>query len=191
MPDFDPALADLSDQLARVRAELETVVGGLSEAQFNWKPSPQRWSVAECIEHLAVTDGKYAERFREAIDRARAAGKRPGRPFKPGLFGGMMARGMEPPPRRKFKAPAAFGIREGTAARPLSVVDDYRALLGEYASLLRDAAEVDLNRTRVGSPAWRWLRLSVGDAFCVTLAHQRRHLWQAAQVRGEPGFPAG
>jgi len=189
MPDFDPALTDLSDQLARVRGELETVVGGLSEAQLNWKPSPERWSVAENIEHLVLTDGKYAGRFRESIANARADGRGPGKPFKPGFMGGMMARGMEPPPRRKFRAPGAFRIAEGGGPRPLSLVDDYRALLGEYASLLRDAAEVDLNRTRVTSPAFRWLRLSVGDAFCVTLAHQRRHLWQATQVKNEPGFP--
>ena len=30
---------------------------GLSEAQWNFKPAPDRWSVAECAEHIGVTEG--------------------------------------------------------------------------------------------------------------------------------------
>jgi hypothetical protein len=32
-------------------------VKGLSEAQLNFKSSPERWSVAECIEHIAIAEG--------------------------------------------------------------------------------------------------------------------------------------
>jgi hypothetical protein len=30
---------------------------GLSVAQWNFKPSPERWSVAECANHIALTEG--------------------------------------------------------------------------------------------------------------------------------------
>src|SRR5947209_6162535 len=29
-------------------------VAGLSDTQWNFKPAPERWSVAECAEHIAV-----------------------------------------------------------------------------------------------------------------------------------------
>jgi len=32
---------------------------GLSESQINWKPSEERWSIGECIEHLVVTHKLY------------------------------------------------------------------------------------------------------------------------------------
>ncbi len=28
---------------------------GLSENQINWKPSEEKWSIGECIDHLVVT----------------------------------------------------------------------------------------------------------------------------------------
>lgn len=31
-------------------------VAGLSEAQLNFKPAPDKWSVAECVKHIAVTE---------------------------------------------------------------------------------------------------------------------------------------
>ena len=30
---------------------------GLSAAQWNFKPAPERWSVAECSEHIALSEG--------------------------------------------------------------------------------------------------------------------------------------
>src|SRR5262249_4299482 len=30
---------------------------GLSEAQWNFKPAPDRWSVKECAEHIALSEG--------------------------------------------------------------------------------------------------------------------------------------
>src|SRR2546425_10113325 len=30
---------------------------GLSAAQWNFKPAPERWSVAECAEHIALSEG--------------------------------------------------------------------------------------------------------------------------------------
>lgn len=30
---------------------------GLSEAQLNFKPAPDRWSISDCVKHIAVTEG--------------------------------------------------------------------------------------------------------------------------------------
>ena len=31
-------------------------IAGLSDAQLNFKPAPDRWSVAECVKHIAITE---------------------------------------------------------------------------------------------------------------------------------------
>ena len=31
-------------------------IAGLSEAQWNYKPGPDRWSIAECAEHIVLTE---------------------------------------------------------------------------------------------------------------------------------------
>jgi len=36
-------------------------IAGLSEAQLHFKPQPDRWSIADCVEHIALTeDAMYA-----------------------------------------------------------------------------------------------------------------------------------
>ena len=35
----------------------------LSESQINWKPSPENWSIAECVDHLIVTNKLYLKEF--------------------------------------------------------------------------------------------------------------------------------
>src|SRR5437867_1547140 len=42
-------------------------VAGLSDAQWNFKPSPERWSVAECAEHIAVSEDSLFDWLRQAM----------------------------------------------------------------------------------------------------------------------------
>lgn len=44
------------DLLQKTRADLLTSVSGLSETQITYKVDPARWSVAECLEHIALAE---------------------------------------------------------------------------------------------------------------------------------------
>jgi len=44
------------DSLTKTRQTLLDAVEGVSEAQSRWKPAPERWSIFEYVEHLAVSD---------------------------------------------------------------------------------------------------------------------------------------
>lgn len=50
--DKKKALAYLKES----QKELMNTVKGLSEEQLTYKPSPESWSVAECMEHIAVAE---------------------------------------------------------------------------------------------------------------------------------------
>ena len=56
-------------------------------------------------------------------------------------------------------------------------------------AVLRKAAGIDLNGTRFVNPFLSLIRFSMGSGFQIIAAHERRHLWQAKQVRGRAGFP--
>jgi hypothetical protein len=45
------------DRLTRSRQTLLDAVEGVTESQARWKPAPDRWSILEYVEHLAVSDG--------------------------------------------------------------------------------------------------------------------------------------
>lgn len=42
--------------LARTRLTLRGAVEGVTSAEATWKPGPDRWSILEYVEHLAVSD---------------------------------------------------------------------------------------------------------------------------------------
>ncbi|MBT8302203.1 MAG: DinB family protein [Maribacter sp.] len=54
-------------ELNKTQERFMSVVGGLSEAQLNFKPSPESWSVAECVEHLAISEGMLGEMLQGAL----------------------------------------------------------------------------------------------------------------------------
>ena len=44
------------NELKKTRDHLKKTVDGLSDEQLNFKPTPESWSVAECVEHLAISE---------------------------------------------------------------------------------------------------------------------------------------
>jgi len=48
-------LQGYGDQLLSVRQDAVGLMSGLTEAQFNWKPAPERWSMSGCVDHLNKT----------------------------------------------------------------------------------------------------------------------------------------
>ena len=95
---------------------------------------------------------------------------------------------MDAPPLFHMRSPRSF--RPASAAPPVAEsLPAFLALQDELADRVARAEGLDLNRVKVVSPANRRLKIGLGTAFAVTAAHQRRHLWQARQVREAPGFP--
>jgi DinB family protein len=47
--------------LAATRDRLVDSMKGLSDAQWNFKPSPDRWSIAEIMEHVAIVEDRVQE----------------------------------------------------------------------------------------------------------------------------------
>src|SRR5687768_9172463 len=56
----------LVKDLERTQAKFLQSVEGLSEAQWKYKASPDKWSIAECAEHIALSE----ELIRGAITKS-------------------------------------------------------------------------------------------------------------------------
>src|SRR6266571_4311511 len=159
--------AELEDdlrQIAAVKAEAQRLLAGLSDAEFNRRPAPGRWSAAECLDHLNAI-----RKVLPAIDRtiagARARGLRSDGPFRYGWFTRWMIRAFEP---------------LATSA----VLREFLSLRDELAARVRAADGLDLKRAIVVSPVSRFVRMPLGGYLAFLLAHDRRHLWQARAALG-------
>src|SRR4051794_12858442 len=58
--------------LEETRAEVLAATKGLSEAQWNFKPAPDRWSVAEVAEHIASAEDFLRDMIQEKVMKAPA-----------------------------------------------------------------------------------------------------------------------
>lgn len=188
-----PELESMLQQLDAIKADGQAVCAGLSDAQFNWRPAPDRWSIAECLVHLNVAVTRSLAAFDRAIatGRERAPARRAGAeagPTRYGWFSRWMIRSMEPPPQRRMKTFPVFAVPRGGQYTLASVLPEFFAVRDALAERVRRADGLDLAGVKVVSPVNRLLRLPLGAYLHFVIAHDRRHLWQARQVRTASAF---
>lgn len=175
-----PEIDEFRRQFERLSADADALVAPLTDAQLHWRPTPQAWSVGQCVEHLNATARVYLPFLDEAIANAIRRGLYSPGPFRYNWIGRLAVYGLEPPPRFRTKARAAL---QPVPDRPRrEVMAAFRAYQVQYIDRLRQANGIDLARARVRSPAPYWVPVPLGSAFALTAAHERRHLWQARQV---------
>jgi hypothetical protein len=182
-----PEVDAFRQQFEQIARDAETLVLPLTDAQVAWQPSPESWSVAQCLEHLNATARAYLPKLDDAIAEAIRRGLYGSGPFRYSLVGRWMTRAQGPPAKFKVRAPKAFQP-SSTRSRG-EIMAAFGAYQVQYIDRLRQANGLDLGRARVSSPPFPWLRFSLGSGFALMAAHERRHLWQAANVVAHPVFP--
>ncbi|HUF48411.1 MAG TPA: DinB family protein [Vicinamibacterales bacterium] len=169
------------DELARVVAlladshdALESLVAGLSEADWHVRPGPDAWSPVEVLEHLAITERSVRTLVTERLPARRAVAD----DRRSAVRDDDVVRVTESRARR-FASPE--GVRpRGSAVAPadlLAAIEADRAAVVRYANDTTD----DLRARTAPHPvagvldAYQWL-LFLG-------AHTRRHVEQIADIR--------
>ncbi|HEX7071035.1 MAG TPA: DinB family protein [Rhodothermales bacterium] len=173
-----------------LESEATRLFGGLTHTQFNWRPGPDRWSVAECIEHLNTIGYKLLPGIEEAIREGHRRGRTGSPPFRHGLLGGLFVRTNAPIPARKVKTLRVYVPTAGGNLDRDETLERFRTLQRELERQVRESDGLDLGRIRVASPAVRWARFNLATWFDATHAHEQRHLRQARAVTEEPAFPS-
>lgn len=174
-------LQEILTELDRTDHEAQKLVSELSAEQLNWQPAPGAWSVAQCLTHLAQMNSVLTAALRKAVGQADKNSVMPRRPLQPGWLGRWFINQMDAPPRRKLKSPKQ-GVPEANKSGD-EILKAFIAAHDELRSLIQESRDFDLNRIRFRNPFIGLLRYSVATALLVIAAHDRRHLWQASQVR--------
>ena len=166
-----------TDELRDLLPKAAEVAARLSHAEFNWRPAEGAWSIAECLAHLNTTDEIYCAKIAEAI----SSGIKGEGPFKLGWLETRFIRFLEPPYRLRFKAPREF--KPGPEHNVDHVLDTWRRTRLRLLDLAAKSEGLHLTKTRVTSPANSFLKFSLLGTFHMVVAHDKRHLWQSAQIR--------
>jgi len=175
-----PQLASIAAELRDARARLHHLVARVPGGAWDRRPHPDRWSAAECVEHLNLTTRAFLPLLDAALDAARALGAPAPRRYRRDPVGWLLWRTMGPPVRLRARTAAAFV--PVAHPDPATALGDFDHLQDE---LLRRTAAADglpIDRVRVPSPFDPRVRYNAFAALSILPRHQQRHLWQAAQA---------
>jgi hypothetical protein len=174
---FDPE--SVSREVAAHRRRAEELVASLTAEPLLRRPDPGKWSIAECIVHLNITAATVQKLMARAIDQGKNEKVLSRGPFSIGPKGRLLVWIAEPPPKFRIRAPKHV--------RPPATIDDPQQLFpnflraqDEWERLMREQEGLDLAKIKVGQGIFR-MRLAA--ALPWMMAHQRRHLLQAENVK--------
>ena len=182
MSDLDALVRDAKQIAGDARASF----GNLSAAQLNWKPSAERWSIAQCFEHLITSNRGYLP----IIESVRGGKKQntfwERLPVWPGLAGKLLIKSLDPASTRKLKAPKSFQPAQSDISP--TIIDDFVAQQEQVIEGMKSTSHLDLEKIVITSPALSFVAYSLMDAYRIIVTHEKRHLQQAQRVAAEPAF---
>jgi DinB family protein len=170
------SVPEIYKHIDRTRARLLSAVEGLSEEQQGFRPAPDRWSVAELVEHLSIVEGNVATLLDKLLSKAEAsgAGVASAEDFDPVSIEEFVerTRGV------KLEAPERIRPTGRSFADSLARLRESRAAL----HALRPRVErADGRAIRFQHPAWGLLDLYQWILFVG--AHEDRHLAQIEALK--------
>ena len=161
--------------------------GNLSAAQLNWKPSAERWSIAQCFEHLITSSRGYLPIMESVRGGKKQSTFWERLPVWPGLAGKLLIKSLDPASTRKLKAPKNFQPAQSEISP--TIIDDFVAQQEQVIEGMKSTSHLDLEKIVITSPALSFVAYSLMDGYRIIVTHEKRHLQQAQRVAEEPGFP--
>ncbi len=180
----DVSQADRDRALAYLESTKKGVVDatkGLSDAQWNFKPGPDRWSVAEVMEHLAAAEDMLRGLTTEQVMKTPAIAPRDPAEVKK-IDDGVLAQVPDRSQKRQapdqLKPTNRFGSPEEAEKHFL----ESRATTEDFLK-----TTTDLRAHAVDSPMG--VKLDGYEWVLLIAAHSERHTKQILEVKADPNFP--
>ena len=167
----------LVEEILGVTKRATQLVSGRPVEFLAARPQPGRWSVAECLDHLARTTEVFLPSIAAAI--ASAPGPTANRRLRAGTVASLLMRSLEPPYRLKHKVPARLAPQNQDF--PLA----WSTFLNSQVHLLRavrSAGGFAIDVVKIKSPVCARVSYNAFGALGILAVHERRHLWQAEQT---------
>ncbi|HYG49995.1 MAG TPA: DinB family protein [Flavobacteriales bacterium] len=171
----------------QAREKAEHYFSGLSPVQLNWKPTMQNWSIAECLDHLVISDALYFNDLEKiAGGTYKMTWWQKNSPLS-SLWGKSLKKQLQETVNRKMKAPKI--IKPSASVKPHDILEIYLKNLDCFLKLITMCKNCELDKTIITSPISNVVTYSLRDAFEFLINHEHRHLNQALWVKNREEFP--
>ena len=170
----------LLKHLDQTRQAFLSSISGLSDAQWTFKAGPDRWSIAEVAEHIAVSETTIRELVTEKIVKSPAVPREPNPVPDEKLLASLLDR------TSRFQAPEMLKPTNRWASRD-ALTKDFVAAREKTAAYVRTTTD-DLHGHGAPHPVFKMLD---GYQWVLLLSgHSARHTAQIEEVKTSAGYPA-
>jgi len=165
-------------RLEASRAGFLKIIAPLSEAQWNFKPAPDRWSAGECAEHIVVTEAAYWRTLTKLLEappsrqKAELSDAKLLRLYTDRSLKRVAGEAVQPKGRFKSRAELVAQFNQ-TRDRVIALVKSTELPLREYVSPAAAGGK------RMDGYQW-FLRIA---------GHSERHSDQIREVMAHPDYP--
>ncbi|PSL34996.1 DinB family protein [Chitinophaga ginsengisoli] len=171
---------DAIDLLKSTENDLLQEVKGLSEAQLKYKPAPDRWSVEECVIHIATTE----QMLWQATDAGIKQTANPEKRSEIKMTDEQIVKGVED---RSTKRQTSDNLKPENSpfksmSEALASLKSSREKLTSYVKSTSDDLRDHVLTMPFGS-------LDSYQMILFIAAHNGRHTLQIKEVKADPGFP--
>jgi hypothetical protein len=165
--------------LEKTRAGVLEATKGLSEAQWNFKPAPDRWSVAEVTEHIAAAEDFLMNMIQEKVMKAPARTEADDVKALDELV-------LQKIPDRTNKAQAPEPLRPTNRfGSPKASLKHFKESRAKTILFLKNTKDLRLHAA--DSPLGK--KLDGYEWVLFIAAHSERHTKQINEVKADPNFP--
>jgi hypothetical protein len=171
----------LVTELQASHQEVVETVKTLSPGQLAFKPAPDRWSVAECLEHISNTEVAL---FGYIVNKVLATSAATGEAKQKAAGKDDAVMKMVTDRTARFQAPAEIqpSGKYATREAALQAFGDGRKKTLEFVKTTQQDLRGHVLKGAAGEmDGYQWLLYLSG--------HTRRHLAQIKEVMASPGFP--
>ena len=176
-------IADIFGMIEKAQVRLTASVSGLTEMQENYRPAPDRWTIAENVEHLSIVNSGFLRLTFKLLKKAEADPK-PVIPDLALLPITMTDEGKLKP--GKLSAPETVCPQGGVSVA--EALAKNQSVINELFNLKSRLALVDLSEQTWNHPALGQLNLY--QWLLLLAEHEDRHRLQIEEVKASDAFPA-
>jgi len=167
----------IEDLIAEFQVNIKRVdlLSQLPLEKLNYKSSPEKWSILECLEHLNL----YGDFYVPAIEKSIQENKlKTDDYFKSGVLGNYFVKSMKP--KAKLNKMKTFSANNPAGSNlDLNVIERFNKQQHAFLKSLELAKAINLTQTKTPISVSKIVKFRLGDTFRFISAHNDRHILQA------------
>ncbi len=172
-------LQNLTQTVEHLIVTVEEIIQTHSQEHLAQRPTPERWSVLDNLEHLNLYNDFYLPVFEKTIAQGKTSQSKPRDTYRSGWLGAYLTKSMKPQGTKISNKMNTFKDKNPVLTNvPDNVVERFFEQHQQLLTILKNAAKVDIQKLRMPTTLGSFPKIRLGDGLAFVVGHEERHLLQ-------------